>query len=104
MPALEQVERDDAMRLTASLLIAAMLGLAAPALAEQSAAPRKKVVLANISCADLRAEVRLTLPECTPKRANAKVKAVPLRAIRVADGGHSRKRITKMPWMVGVFQ
>jgi hypothetical protein len=105
MPAVKQAERDDAMRLTASLLVAAMLGLSAPALAEQAVAPGKRVVaLANISCADLRAEVRLNLPECAPKRVVAKVRPAPLRATLVADGGQSRRKITKMPWMVGVFQ
>lgn len=104
MPAVAQAERDDVMRMTASLLVAALLSLGAPALAEQAVAPGKKLALANISCADLRAEVRLTVPECTPKRVKAKVKAAPLRAILVADGGQNRKRITKMPWMVGVFQ
>lgn len=89
------------MKTSFSMLVVAFL-LAGPAVAEKAAAPDKKVTLANVTCADLKPTVRGTHPECLPQQSKAKA----LKPVLVSDnrGTGGRKKLTKMPWMIGVFQ
>jgi hypothetical protein len=65
--------------------------------------------LASVTCADLRDEVRARLAECAP------VRAAPVRKAKAQIGQRSFliaqdqspvrvRKLTRMPWMIGVFQ
>lgn len=86
------------MKTSLTMLVIAVLATS-PALAEK---PAKSVVLANVSCADLKPSVRSAHPECAPQRAKAKAAKPLLVSDNRSAGG--RKKLTKMPWMIGVFQ
>ena len=89
------------MKAPLTVLLVATL-LASPALAEGASKPGKPVVLANVTCAELKPGLRARHPECKPQRS----KAATIKPLLVTNnrGATSRKKLTKMPWMIGVFQ
>lgn len=87
------------------MMAAVLLTLPAAALAEGQA-PRGPETVIAATCADLRPEARALHPECQPLREAAPARSVAApRALALAEDKPRAKprRISRLPWMIGVY-